>query len=336
MKKFMCVIVAITIVLIMSASASALEENNPKLSELSSAELLVFLESKGIAIPAEYENDYDCIPLVRTVIKQTEENPQATFSFGFKFMVDFAAEIQSAVISHYGANPNTRATTVTWNILQANNVVGSWSDEYLVYNCYAYAIGYDEWIHPGQIEWIANGNASNTYFCNPYANALTMAQWVQNDLECLGHTVNDPTTTMPDIDVTAHHHLICIRKDDDDQLDFHLMVQKADGKWYHKPSKTNPLQYKFVPDSNVDWVYEVYDGTYYTRNTDFTYESEIYFIEYTTNHKWSMAPTGSHQHIRTCSICHQTSGTASSCVFLNGVCRTCGRVNTGGPSINSN
>ena len=355
MKRMLCCVLIAVIVFSLSSSVYASTITNTEdpvpLSHLSDDACIAFLKENGVEIPPLFDSENMWAGFIRSTIQQVEENPNVVFAYGYTVICKFANDIKQAVNEHYGVNEATvygRIASMN-NILVDNTVVGTWDDSYEDYNCYAYAIGDTVGHNPGYYHWVSLDNDPELHVYNWYANIYTIATWIESDLECLGYTVNSVTTTMPSTEVDAHNKLICVRKDTDGVFlynddngdpvyfyDYHLMKLSTNGSWYHKPGPTNPLQYKYTPNSSVAWVDESYDGTFYERNTSFDYDSTIYFIEYTSSHKWSMAPTGTHQHIRTCSICHQTSGTASSCVFLNGVCRTCGRVNTGGPSINSN
>lgn len=58
---------------------------------------------------------------------------------------------------------------------------------------------------------------------------------------------------------------------------------------------------------------EYYDGDETKRVEEITYDSEIYFIEYTTPHVWEveyygMTSGGTHQHISRCTVCGDANG----------------------------
>jgi hypothetical protein len=92
---------------------------------------------------------------------------------------------------------------------------GAWNSAYEGYNCYAYAIGYDDWIDPGVFDWVDKGNDSATYEYNDKANIYTIAGLVEADLIARGCTVNVVSTTLPSAVVSDHTNLICVRKDTD-------------------------------------------------------------------------------------------------------------------------
>lgn len=338
MKKAVCLIlIAVLISVSMCYSVSANTEDHITLSDLSDTECLAFLVEYNVQIPAEYENESDCLPFVRLIIGQIEKNPNAIFTFGAQFLNNFADEIAFAVRDYYGISSVSTFGLVTSssNILVDNYVIGPYLDEYEDYNCYGFAIGIHRWAHPGQFKWEHNGNDWDTYYYNPYANIYTLAEWVRDDLLSLGYTVSMPTTTCPYTAITDHTHLICIRKDEDGG-DFHLMALYDNDHWYHKPGATNKLRYNPVPSNDTVWVCEGFDGTVFFRNTDITYESTIYYIQYTTPHHWYYAPYGISTHIQTCYTCGETTGTATSCVYLNYYCKVCGRFNNITPTLPTN
>ena len=336
MKKTMSILLAITLVIVLCSSATAVEQDS--ISNLSDEECVAFLENNGIEIPETYSEDMSWLPFVQFVIKQVEDDPDVEFAFGYSVALNFAYEIKAAVNAYNGVcDNNTYAVQRSNSILQDNVVYGNWKAEYTTYNCYAYAIGYAEKINPGVIKWIDNGNLEADYDYNWHANVGTVAEWIEYDLESLGYTVTSRTITNPNTTVSSHTNLICVRIDLDGELyygfrDFHLMKKGLDGNWYHKPGGTNPLRYKYTPTNGNAWVSEGYKGATgeYFRDELFTYDSDIWFIEYTTPHEWEYVycgtPNGTHQHINTCTICWQTSGTAIACTYRTGsdVCKICG------------
>ena len=218
------------------------------------------------------------------------------------------------------------------NILIYNEVVGSWSDDYLTYNCYGYAIDYHDKINPGEIEWKNLGNTADHLFSID-ANVLTLAYDVCDDLESMNYTVSTPSLTLPSVTVSEHTRLICIRKDNDGS-DFHFMKLEEDGYWYHKPGLTNPLRYTHILSSAHVWLGEWYfqvDGTdVYLQDFDHSYESEIYFITYSIPHtneyyKYFGSTGNTHYHIKSCRECGESIGSKIACVYKNGssTCTAC-------------
>ena len=316
----------------MSIPISATTNNQEMLSDFSDEELLTFLENYCVSIPEVYENETAALSFARYIIRQVEENPNAQFTFNYTVLLKFAKEIKGAVNDYYGGTerPCVRARV---DDLQDNTVYGEWKDEYETYNGYAYAIGYHLLMDPGTLKWINDGNSISDFYFNQMANVYTIAGWVKEDLESLGYTVGQPTTTMPSTNVGGHTNLICIRKDTTGypslygiQYDYHLMRKGTDGYWYHKPGDSNPLRYKYIPTNSRIWVMEGYTGQMYFRDEDLTYESEIYFLEYTTTHSWAYEYYGNDRHIKTCTVCGIITGSPALCLYVNDRCRTCGHV----------
>lgn len=311
--------------------ALATSEEIVILSDLSDDACIAFIKEQGVSIPSIYEEEIMCVPFVRSVIEKVEANPNAVFIFDYHVLEEFANAIKAAVISYYGITDFAICYTVSsTNILQDNTVVGNWSASYTQYRCYSYVMGYTYYVQPGEIEWRNNGLDPNKYVYNySAANVVLIANRVEDDLVSLGYTVITNSNSMPDTIVSEHTHLICVRKGTGEFTDYHFMKLSEDGYWYHKPGQTNPLRYKYTPSNDRPWVVEGYDGVngVYVRYEDYVYDSEIYYIEYTTPHEWEYVYCNSSQHIKTCTICGETNGSVSACIYINNTCKFCGNYN---------
>lgn len=333
MRKVLCLFATFAICLGMCWPISASETAST--ASFSDEECLDFLAQHSITIPDGFYVEEECISFVQYVLTTLEANPSATFVFNSKALIDFAAAIQNAYLeaNNYSYLMPCDLVGSTSNILRYNQVVGSWSDSYENYNCYAYAIGHNEWIHPGELDWVAMGNEKEDYIYNETANVYTIANWICDDLESKGYTVDAMTSTMPSTTVNSHKRLICVRKDQDTK-DFHLMKLESDGYWYHKPGESNPLRYTSILSSSYVWIQEAYfkiNGVnLYLTDTDMTYESLIYFISYSLPHDYEYSYygmiDGAHYHIRTCTGCDATTGSAIACFYKGSSsnCMVCG------------
>lgn len=312
MRKIYWLTIVLAIVLSFAVKTDALEP--ARLSELSDDDCVAFLESNNIEIPETYDDSMSWMPFIHAIIEIVENEPTAEFAFGYGVALEFAYEIKTAVNAYYGIDNIATLSTRSSEILRDNTVHGSWLPEYDGFNCYAYAIDYYEYgreTTPGIFDWIKHdGNPKENFRYNWLANAYTVAGWVVDDLVALGYTVTNFSDTLPATDVADHTHLICVRTDLDGELlygyrDFHFMKFGKDGYWYHKPGRTNPLRYKYTPSNDRIWVAESYNGATntYSRTEEFTYDSEIWFIEYTTPHVWEYVFWESGQHIERCTIC---------------------------------
>ena len=352
MKKLLCIILFTAVLFAMGMTTSATGNSQVRLSDLSEDECIAFLKEQGVEIPPVPEDDLAWAAFAYSIIVKVEENPNITFLYGSTVLLDLANDIKSVVNEYYyvGNVSVCDAVLAPVNILQDSIVYGTWSDEYENYNCYAYAIGQEERLDPGVSIWISLGNEASRYKYNGYANMNTITFWIESDLEYFGYIVNSITTTRPDTQVGDHVHLICVRKDADgiylgttsdgvDEYfhDYHFMKLGEDGNWYHKPGQTNPLRYNYQPTNERSWLSEGYykdDNGYfwYFFDPECTYDSEIYFIEYTTPHTYEYQMYGGTQHVRVCTICGET-GTPASCFYINNVCKFCGRIKISGGGI---
>jgi hypothetical protein len=335
MKRLSLLCVACLILVSICAPITANESVSSEV--LSDRECLDFLERNGIPIP--WENEEDCIPFVRKVLEDLYEDPQAMLVFNAKELAEFAEQIRQAYWEEINYNPMMSRELVesTTNILENNEVVGEWTDDYLQYNCYAYAIGYERDLQPGQLAWEEETQEFGTYVLGVTdKNVEQLAELVCRDLETRGWVIETLSTTKPNIVVTANTKLICIRKVTPDG-DYHLMKLESDGYWYHKPGPSNPLKYTGVMSNNTDWVLEGYGKGInintplrYFRDPDQEYDSEIYYITYSRSHSYTTyryygMVNGAHMHIKACALCGATTGNPMLCTFKNGSdkCSTC-------------
>lgn len=214
MKKILCICFAMFLAFMLSASvfATNTDDEQRNLSDLSNEELITFLKERGVAIPSVPEDEMAWAAFSHSVIIQVEENPNVVFLYGNTTLLRFANDIKKVVNEYYNrVGVNVRSVMATpVNILQDSTVYGPWSDDYLGYNCYAYAIGREESLDPGVSLWIELGNDASTYRYNDYANMNTITYWIQSDLEYFGYTVNSISNIRPNIDVGEHVHLICV------------------------------------------------------------------------------------------------------------------------------
>lgn len=330
MKKLLFGILTLVIALVMVNSATASDNTLPLLSELSDEDCLLFLEENGIEMPSAFSNEGTWLQFVRQIISKVEGDPNTIIPYNSFAMFWCTSDIKDAVNAYYGVSGIATYATSTSNILQDNTVHGTWSDEYELFTSYTYAIDYYVpfesefgelmWYDPGKIWWNLKGNEPDDYNFNRAGNVETIVDLVELDLCELGYTVISASTTMPNTNVDDHTKLICVRRDDDglppyenrsvetedDRWhDYHFMKLGEDGNWYHKPTITNPLKYNHVPTYDRIWVFESAKGNpfLYKRDPEHTYDSEIWFIEYTTPHVWEYVFWESGKHIERCTIC---------------------------------
>lgn len=310
MKKKICLIVVIMLTFSLLVPATAIE--TVQLSSLSDDEIVEFLVDFGVDLPDVYTEGTSWMTFIRFVIEIVEEDPSTRFVFEDFNHQELACEIKVAVNAYYGVTETALTSNArTTATLQDSTVLGEWDDVYETYNCYGYAIGVYRRLSPGQLAW-ENSGAAGSFYYDWTQDVSVVAGWVKNDLESLGYDVCEPTTTMPETEVTAHVRLICIRTDTYGEayyqsMDFHLMKLEEDGCWYHKPGGTIPLMYNYVPTTSRIWLGECWDEDGYNPNRLVSYTSDIYFIEYTIPYEYTYEYTDSSTHTRTCQYCGETT-----------------------------
>lgn len=369
MKRVLSLIIVAVMVLTLCFSASAQGGQQQILSEMSDEELLAFLEEYDVDIPAVFMSEDECLRFVRRTMKKLEANQNAAFHYGDTFLYKFAESIRMALMEYYGSNAISTLPRSLESVdsLLYSVALGSWVSTYGSYNCYAYATGYcnDHGINPGQIDHEINGDGS-AFAGIMYRDIEDMAGYVAQDLDALGYDNISYGTTLllPQGQTMGHRKIICLRRQSNESGDFHFMVLRDDGYWYHKPGGSTPLKFLCAPE-DIAWVQEGLFSTGYFRDMDITYASEVYYFYYTTpcgidsyiclgndthigrctvcgenigdvasctyGYKYSYNDT----HRLTCSVCGGTSGEVTSCVYVNNVCRFCGHNKVTGSIIQS-
>lgn len=157
------------------------------------------------------------------------------------------------------------------------NTGGYWTDSYLNYNCYSFAIGKTDCPrYPGIHLDISEDQYYETY------NIEQMAYLVEGDLLVLG-TYEDISVWDSRPTIQENQTLICVRRGD---YDFHFMIYDSEKDyWMHKPSNTAPLRFCYDPEDIV-WNNEQSDHglcyNFYDLNEWYRliYDSDIYYITY--------------------------------------------------------
>ncbi|MDD3152962.1 MAG: hypothetical protein PHE45_08770, partial [Bacteroidales bacterium] len=235
---------------------------------MDSEELLNVLQTRGLHLPTDYAENRDMaqhfvseyVPL----LIQGKINPNVDlFNYDksnqmLRNLAGVLEEMQFPIVNY-----STRYT------LQNSTAIGSWSDSYLYYNCYAYSLGRTSGLQPGSI--------SDT----PFSMTLSiseMADVVLEDLDVMGYW-GYKTTRKPIHLPDQWFRVICIRKDTSN-VDYHFM--KTYGSlysWAHKPGGTQPLSWNYSSPGFTVWSNErVAMGIVYAPTV--TYESAIYYILY--------------------------------------------------------
>ena len=210
---------------------------------------------------------------------------------------EIGKEILDAVNAYYYARPNALETLAY--VRQQNTSSGwlvdsstfcNWETSFLNYNCYAYAVGRtDSAYWPGKFSTVHDSSnfdlsVSIATLAGNVASDLRSSTFSQN---CVTITTTRPTSLEPG------EKCICIRKGSGD---FHFMKMESSSEWRHKPGRSIPLKYKYLPSNDQVWSNEaVIAGSYFEPTQ--TYDSTIYYIIYKSNHVYSHNVwTGNHYH----------------------------------------
>lgn len=282
-----------------------------KLSELSEKECIDYLLEKNVDFPDDYEDIYVWGPFVKRIIAAVEEYPDVEFGINYTVTAAFAEEIRNVVKSYYAESVMINATrsttsTVTKSALEHSTTYCTWNSMYAKYNCYVFALGKVD---------VAKRDPGY-YSGNAFSLALgprRIAELVKDDLEALGYERIVIGTSCDSLNNPCiNEEIICLRHCLED---YHFM--KLDGNsWYHKPSTTLPLKYKYAPTPIRYWNNERVIGTTIYKET-IVYDSEIYFISY-NGHGWSSYTnnqTGT--HTRRCSVCNDIETTPCNTEFVS-------------------
>ncbi len=279
---FAAIIVAATALPAMAVTIDS--SSSMVLSNMSDEDQLQFLEEQGIKVPDVYA-DY-----IIKWIALVEADPNRHCDVSNPVLYDLALQVQDVIISYADQRGSSQTCSIAATYtLQDSTVYGAWSDSYIEYNCYAYALNLTDDFHwPGRFS-----NTPNQSDFTINDSIYSLACDVMADLKsstfsnnCVYVTSTRPTS------LSSSQSCICIRKGSED---FYFM--KLDGSsWYHKPSWTNPLKYKYTPSNSRIWTNENSKyGVAYAGST--TYTSDIYYIVYQKNHgATTYTQTGNNYH----------------------------------------
>ncbi len=282
MRKIISVLLTIAMVVMLSSTVVLAAEHeilSNKLLAMTESESLSFVKSRGIVIPDNLCDESEMASFVKKTITQVVNNPNIKFGYNYAEKANLADKIKTAVNDYIGiATYAMNARSLTY-ALQDSEVYGAWSNDFLNYNCYAYAI---DVVNVG---FINPGGITNESFY-PELSILEMVNMVKDDVEALGYTCSWITSTRPtSSDLLSSQNAICFRRtisSDWEEFDYHFM-KLSNNTWYHKPSDSQILKYNYLPTVSRDWTNErVYDGVAYEPNT--IYDSDIYYIIYGSEH----------------------------------------------------
>lgn len=276
LKKIVALMFVFLLMFGFSAITACAEETDSitkdDLLAMNKSELLETLVDNGLILPEDYATHrdlaesfvYEYTPLI---IDGTVDADNGKFNY------DQSNEMLhnlGSVLAELGfVTSNARLVRSTYT-LQNSTAIGSWSNTYTNYNCYAYAIGKTSGLQPGTL--------SGEYF-SVRMSVSSMADVVLADLETEGYW-GMKTTTKPTSLPDEYFKVIAIRKDTDNR-DYHFMrlYSSSLNSWSHKPADTQPLKWNYSSPNAATWTNEYVEyGNAYPATVD--YESTIYYILY--------------------------------------------------------
>lgn len=239
---------------------------------MNKSELLSTLKDNGLLLPEDYATHSD---LAETfVFKYTPLIIEGTVDpTAQMFNYDQSNELLhnlGTVLTDLGLSTNSMRSIRSTYTLKNNTAIGSWSDSYRYYNCYAYSLGKTSGLQPG--------TNSGEYF-SLTMSISDMADVVLADLATegyWGYTTTTKPTSLPD----EYFRIIAMRKDTSNE-DYHFMrpYNGSLTSWSHKPGGTQPLKWNYTSPGYTTWSNEhVFEGVAYEPTV--TYESTVYYILY--------------------------------------------------------
>lgn len=269
MKKLLSILLLVSLLISFNTSAYAVDGNDFEISDvsmllssMSDGQLLFFIADKGIVIPDDLKNTPELTQFIKSVITQVEISPGSPLPYNYTVTRDFAEQIKEAVNNYYKVNVMDNITSSY--TLQDSVVHGSWSESFLNYNCYGYAINTRHFVNPGH------------YSGRSFSMSMSISQMADNvvsDLDVLGFWAVK-TSTRP-TSLASWEYAVAIRKG---SIDYHLMRFSA-SNWLHKPGNTAILRWLSSDPGGKIWTNEhSFRGVSYPSNT--TYNSSIVYVRY--------------------------------------------------------
>lgn len=276
MKKFLSLVMAFF--MIISASTTIAHAEGPQLLTkdavlgMSKAELLLTLKDNGLLLPDDYAAHPELAEnfvykYTHLIIDGTVDSEAQMFNYA---QSNELLHNLGNVLADLGMGRNSVYSTRSTYTLKNNTAIGSWSDSYQYYNCYAYSLGKTRGLQPGT-------NSGKNFSLT--MSISDMADVVLADLAAegyWGYTTTTKPTSLPD----EYFRIIAMRKDTGNE-DYHFMrpYNGTLNSWSHKPGGTQPLKWNYTSPGYTTWSNEcVYKGVAHAPTV--TYESTVYYILY--------------------------------------------------------
>ena len=288
MKKKLLSIVSILLSVVLFSSpamvyAADLQAlTKEEILSMDQSELLSFLQEEGLVLPEDYDVHitemsepfvYKYTPLI---LEGKIDSSVRRFNYEPSNQMLFRLY---AVLDRLGLAEDHLTAPMDSYALQDSTPIGSWSNNYLNYNCYAYALGSTAWVQPG------------AYSGEPFALTMPvsdMADVVLADLEALGYW-GYTSSTKPAALLDPYFKVIAIRKAVTNE-DYHFMKMYGSlNAWAHKPADTQPLKWNYSSPNSKDWTNERMTASG-ALPPDIIYDSNIYYILYKSTNDPGIQP----------------------------------------------
>lgn len=278
LKRFFHLFLMLVIIFIMSLFSKNVLANddysNDEILSLDKKELLETLKKDGLNLPSDFAEHKDLAENFvhkYTMLILEGKIDSSGVVFSYTQSNDLLNNLYKVLLKKKVKISDVNFSVRTSSKLMDSTLIGSWSNSYFSYNCYAYSI--DRTKH-----WLLPGDLSKRFF-KLTMSIYEMADVVLKDLESLGYW-GYYTTKKPDKLPDKYFRVICIRKDLSNE-DFHFMrtLGNSLNVWTHKPGSTQLLKWNYSTPSKKVWTNEAYSNGKYIQPT-VTYESDVYYILY--------------------------------------------------------
>ena len=276
MRKVIRLIVSSILVAMLSLNSVWANELNDRTLDFQSFtvnDVSHFIEQEGIQVPEDIQRVSGYADILYSIIMSAYEDPQYQPEYQYTKMQELAETLTQIVRTStfvggatLGKVDIAKSVTAVAPSYQLQDSVryGAWSNSFLDYNCYGFAIDRMLYSNPG-------------FYCHIPIDiskpTSAIADITLADLRALGYTATY-TTTRPS-SLPSYKYMIALRKS---ATDFHFMKYSS-GSWLHKPGNTNPLKYKYTPANSRAWMNEyIYFNT--SKPPTQYYTDTIYYIIY--------------------------------------------------------
>lgn len=239
-----------------------------ELLEMDDSACLAALLQEGLVLPEVYAQNLEhTATLVKKLLTDIQVHHVSPNNLPYSYT--YLAELSTRIYMLVEPNSYDLLVSPGYYVMVDSTPIGSWSNNYLYYNCYAYALRRsDKAINPGYF----SGESFNMDM-----TVQQMAEVVRKDLDTLGY-YSRKTTVKPS-SIESYESIICIRKSSDGE-DYHFMRgNSALTTWNHKPGQSQPLRWKYTTPSYKNWTNEMSRGNVSIAPTH-TYTGTICYIIY--------------------------------------------------------